>query len=220
MFITDIRTESKKPTRNPLFQGVQISATPKANRRKDVAPESQPSSLAKSIESSESAVIPVSSLPRIPQPVSRPSYEGMPRTNSLYSAIQATPTRKAAPSLPQSRGGLLSAPNHEYNTYLRSSPLHVRRSNAQLFTAVPDSAVKGLSGFAIHGIQETPMKRRQETTLDHRLPESSASGSDKENDRIERGKMAMASSSQETGGKEENIYKSLGWDDADDIDLA
>jgi len=28
----------------------------------------------------------------------------------------------------------------------------------------------------------------------------------------------MATSSQETGRSEDNIYKSLGWDDADDID--
>ncbi|KAE9376907.1 hypothetical protein N431DRAFT_480052 [Stipitochalara longipes BDJ] len=210
--------KSKKPIRNPLFQGVQISATPKANRRKDMAPESLPSSLAKSIEGSGSAVIPVSSLPRIPQSALRPSYEGILKNNPLYSAIEATPTRKAATGSCQ-RGGFLSAPEHDYNAYLPSSPLHVRRSSAQLFTNVPDSTVKRVSTASSYGVQETPVKRRQEIMFDHGHPGLFGAGNDKENDIIERKKTLMATSSQEMGRTEENIYKSLGWDDdADDID--
>jgi len=185
-----------------------------------MCPESQPSSLAKSIESSQSAIIPVSSLPRIPQSALRPSYEGMAKKNPLYSAVQATPTRKAAPRSTQ-RGGLLSAPEHDYTGYLPSSPLHVRRSSAQLFTAAPDPNAKELSTYSFHGIQETPVKRRQEMMFDHSHPGLSGPGSDKENDEIERSeiekrKTLMTALSQETGRTEENIYKSLGWDDADD----
>ncbi len=184
-----------------------------------MALESQPSSLAKSIEGSESVVIPVSSLARIPQSALRPSLEGMPRKNPLYSAIQATPTRKAG-SVSIQKGGLLNAPEQDYNEYLASSPLHARRSSAQLFTAVPDSAAKGLSNLLPHGVQETPVKRRQELMFDHSHSVLSGPGSDKENDNdiIEREKTLEGNSSQETGMREDNIYKSLGWDDADDID--
>lgn len=112
----------------------------------------------------------------------------------------------------------MCAPEHDYNGYLPSSPLHVRRSSAQLFTAVPDSAAKGLTRVPSHGIQETPVKRRQVLILDHSHPELSGLGSDKENDIIGERKTLMITSSQETGRTEENIYKSLGWDDADDID--
>jgi DNA replication regulator SLD3 len=182
-----------------------------------MAPESQPPSLAKSIEGSEFGVIPVSSLPRIPQSVSRPSYEGMPKMNPHFSATQATPTRKAA-CFSQARGGLLNAPEHDYHAYLPSSPLHVRRSSAQLFPAVPESAAKGISASSSYGIQETPLKRRQEIMFNHSHPGLLGSGSDKENHRKEKGEIIMRNSSQETGRKEENIYQSLGWDDADDID--
>jgi len=210
--------ESKKPIRNPLFQGVQISATPKANRRKDMAFESQPSSLAKSIEEFGPAVVPGSSLPRIPQSALRLAHEGMPKKNPLYSAIEATPTRKLA-SCSSQRGALLSAPEHDHNAYLPSSPLHVRRSSALLFTAVSDSAAKRASTVSSYGVQETPVKRRQEITLDHSHPRLSEPGSDKENNRIERRKTLVGTSSQETGRTDENIYKSLGWDDdADDLD--
>jgi hypothetical protein len=54
--------------------------------------------------------------------------------------------------------------------------------------------------------------------FDHSHPGLSGPGSDKENDRAERREMLVATSSQETGRSEDNIYKSLGWDDADDID--
>jgi hypothetical protein len=142
----------------------------------------------------------------------------MPKTNPLYAAIQATPTRKVVSSSSQLGGYLLSVPGHDTNAYLPSSPLHVRRSSAQLFTAIPDSAAKGLSSFSSYGIQETPMKRRQETTVDHSHPGLSGSASDKENDGIETKEGMIASSSQESGRKEDDIYKSLGWDDPDDID--
>jgi DNA replication regulator SLD3 len=184
-----------------------------------MAPESQSSTLAKSIEGFDSAVIPVSSLPRIPQSALRPSYEeGLPNKDPLYSAIEATPTRKISMGSSQ-RGALLNAPEHDYNAYLPSSPLHVRRSSAQLFTAAPDSTAKRLSAGSLYGVQETPVKRRPEIMFDHSHPGLSGPGSDKENDRIERRNTLIATSSQETGRMDENIYKALGWDDeADDID--
>ena len=185
-----------------------------------MAPESHPSSLARSIEGSESAVIPVSSLPRIPQSALRPSFEGVPKKNPLYTAVQATPTRKAGFASSR-KGGLLSAPEHDCNGYLASSPLHVRRSSAQLFTTASDSTAKGLSEFQSHGIQETPVKRKEEIIYDHSHPVVIGPCSDKENedDILGRGKALVDSPGQEFGRGEESIYKSLGWDDdVDDID--
>jgi DNA replication regulator SLD3 len=83
---------------------------------------------------------------------------------------------------------------------------------------VPDSAAKGEFIFPSHGIQETPVKQRQEMMFDHSHPVLLGPGNDKENDRVERKKMLMAAPNQDTGRSEENIYKSLGWDEADDID--
>jgi hypothetical protein len=186
---------------------------------KDMVLESQPASLARSIEGSEPAVIPVSSLPRIPQSALRLSFEGVPKKNPLYTAVQATPSRKAG-SGSSRKGGLLSASEPDYNGYLASSPLHVRRSSAQLFTAASDSTAKGLPEFQSHGIQETPVKRRNEIMFDHSHFVVTGPGSDKENedDIIGRGKILVDNPSQESGTGEESIYKSLGWDDADDID--
>jgi hypothetical protein len=84
----------------------------------------------------------------------------------------------------------LSAPEPDYNGGLAFSPLHVRRSSAQLFTAASDSTAKGLSEFQSHGIQETPVKRRKELMFDHSHPVVTGPGSDKENedDIVGRGK--------------------------------
>lgn len=114
----------------------------------------------------------------------------------------------------------MSASEPDYYGHLAFSPLHVRRSSAQLFTAASDSTGKGLSEFKSHSVQETPVKRRNEIMFDHSHPVATGSSSDKENgdDIIGRGKTLVDNPSQESGGGEENIYKSLGWDDADDID--
>ena len=115
----------------------------------------------------------------------------------------------------------MSAPEPDCNGYLASSPLHVRRSSAQLFTAASDSTTKELYEFQSHGIQETPVKRRKEIIFDHSHPMVIGPGSDKENEDyiIRRGKTLVENPSQEFGRGEESIYKSLGWeDDADDID--
>jgi hypothetical protein len=53
--------------------------------------------------------------------------------------------------------------------------------------------------------------------FDHSHPELGP-GSDKENNKMEREKTSISNSSQEFGRREENIYKALGWEDADDID--
>jgi DNA replication regulator SLD3 len=167
------------------------------------------------VEELEMAAMPSSSLPRIPQSVARPSQVGL-SSNPLLSAVHATPTRKST-SQSQPSNSLLSVSAVGYGGHLPSSPLQSRRSSGQLFAAVPDSVVKSTSHpTLIYGIQETPVKKRAATTQLHGHPAPSSS-SDKENGRV---KTVTNVEMKATVGssQEESIYKSLGWDDADDLD--
>ncbi|KAH6719315.1 DNA replication regulator SLD3-domain-containing protein [Leptodontidium sp. MPI-SDFR-AT-0119] len=203
--------KSKKPIRNPLFQGVQISATPKANRQRDMfAQQSQMSSLERMV--GEASMVPASSIPRIPQSVSRSSGGGL-QNNPLFSHVQATPTRKSVPAFPRR-----STAEMDFGG-IPSSPLHVRRSSAQLFTAVPDSAVKNPSTSLSYEVDDTPVKKRPASSLDHGHPSMASLGSDKENDQLLRNAAADGGLRGGVGqSKDESIYKTLGWDDNDDID--
>ncbi|KUJ20411.1 uncharacterized protein LY89DRAFT_442789 [Mollisia scopiformis] len=196
-----ISRKSKKPVRNPLFQSVQISATPKANRQRDMFARSQHSSGERSM--SDFMAIPPSSLPMIPQSVSR-SSGGFPTRNPFLSSVQATPTRKPVPSFSNLSGhaGVFSGDCPP------SSPLHIRRSSAQLFPAIPDSAMKKFSNTS--GIADTPVK----ATTGHAHPSTLEIGSDKENLRqgSEVEKVFNQSKNHDVTNNE-SIYKALGWDD-------
>ncbi|RDL41924.1 Uncharacterized protein BP5553_01903 [Venustampulla echinocandica] len=206
--------KSKKPIRNPLFQGVQISATPKVNRVKDMLSKSQGDPFSQRPDELELDAIPASSIPKIPQSVSR---DDLPR-NALFHSVQATPTRNSS-----SRAGhFLDINSAEQISFPPSSPLHVRRSSGQLFAAIPDSVVKSptttTQAFFSHEVQETPVKKRPSSKGDHGHFQP-AFDCDKENVR------KIESAAQKTGlgqtndtRQEESIYKSLGWDDPDDID--
>ncbi|CZS90696.1 hypothetical protein WAI453_004013 [Rhynchosporium graminicola] len=202
--------KSKKPIRNPLFQSVQISATPRANRQRDVfSQQSQISSLERMV--GEASMIPASSIPRIPQSASRSSGGGV-ETNPLFSHVQATPTRKAVPAFPRRFMG-------ESNLgEVPSSPLHVRRSSAQLFPAVPESIAKNSATLLSFGVEDTPVKRKSAGSLEHGHPIKSSFSNDKENDR----KITEITTNLSLGftemGKNDSIYKALGWDDNDEID--
>lgn len=95
----------------------------------------------------------------------------------------------------------------DYGGCFPSSPLHVRRSSAQLFLDVPESSVgKPARGGA--AIQETPMKARSEEVTKHSYPSS-----EKENTR--EGDETRIQDRPVHGGQD-SIYKTLGWDDVDD----
>lgn len=208
--------ESKKPVRNPFFQGVQISATPRMNRQKDIFSQAQHPSLSEMAEEVEMAAIPPSSLPRIPQSSARPSRERHSR-NPLLSAVHATPTRKAMPQTSQPSRTSLGVPPVDYGGYMPSSPLQPRRSSGQLFASIPDSALKMGSRPTMNGgIEETPVKRRAEAPQGGHCT-APTSGSDKENGQG-RKTASINRVGQHVASSQEDIYKSLGWDDADDFD--
>lgn len=208
--------KSKKPIRNPLFQTMQqqieISATPKANRQKDMFFVPPQSSLERMVSE---AMIPASSVPRVPASVARGSSGASQRRNPLLSSVQATPTRKAVPGFSQRSS--MAAFEHGFPP---SSPLHVRRSSAQLFTAVPESATRNPFA-ALPGLEETPVKKRPESASEHSHPTIPSMGNDKENEKLG-ATVGTVQPRQITQGatKDDSIYKSLGWDDDDIDDLA
>lgn len=201
--------ESKKPVRNPLFQGVQISATPKTNRTRDVFSRPQQQQPHQKQREPELEAITASSAPRIPQ-------SSLPRArNPLLSSIQATPTRR---SLPRPSRAMDREP-----VFPPSSPIHIRRSSAQLFSSVPDSAVKAVpTSWTTHGgIQETPVKKRAVSTVfDHGHPVSSPNFDQENTKQVEVKESDDVPPIGTTRTQQgESIYKSLGWDDDSD-DLA
>ena len=165
-------------------------------------------------EEMDVTVIPPSSLSRIPQSIARPSHEGQPRS-PLLSSFQATPSRKSVLASSRQADGFLGVGLADHGG-IPSSPLQPRQS-VQLFNIVPESAVKLSSNSDLfQGVQDTPIKKRPGVALTHSHPNVPTSRNDKEN---------MRSTIQETGLREkirtlneDSIYKSLGWDDADDID--
>ncbi|TVY37433.1 hypothetical protein LOCC1_G007360 [Lachnellula occidentalis] len=206
--------KSKKPIRNPLFQGVQISATPKANRSTNVFAKSQPQEFPRYDEVPQQYIAPSPSMSVVPQSVSRPSRESLQLRNPLFSSVPATPTRRPLSASSAQREGFLGINNTDQASFPPSSPLHMRRSSAQLFI-VHDSAVKRPTEFSTaQGIQETPVKKRPEDKLQHSHPAPSPGGN-KENTGVKVG--VVDDGSKSSGGRqEESIYKALGWDD--DID--
>lgn len=164
--------KSKKPVRNPLFQGfqsVQIKATPKTNRQKDVFGESQSAvGGARKSEEMELGVIPPSSVSAIPQSTVRRSYDPDPFRDS----IQATPSRISFSGLPGPTSNFKNR-DTDYGTIPPSSPLQMRRSSAQLFKSVPESVVRRRSVSAIpRGILETPIKKPSPSTLYNGIEET------------------------------------------------
>ncbi|EDO04114.1 hypothetical protein SS1G_06597 [Sclerotinia sclerotiorum 1980 UF-70] len=159
--LKDAISAVKKPNR---FQPVQIKATPKNNRRKDVFGESQ-STLGGS-EQMEVGLVPPSSVPTIPQSKVRLAYDQDPFRDS----IQATPSRKSSSTA--------SMPMDNFKNYDAgyaippSSPLQMRRSSAQLFNSIPDSVVKRPVSAVPRGILETPIKRSSSSTLYNGIEET------------------------------------------------
>ena len=158
-----------------------------------------------------------SSMPRIPQSVARQSC-GEPTRNPLFLSVQATPTRRPDSGMVQLENRNSGSGVLEHGRCLPSSPLQPRRSSAQLFNASPEPNVRRLPGSVMYpGIQDTPVKRRKDTILVHSHPDTPLPSCDQENldtagwDVNDRSKAPSKS----TG---ESIYKSLGWDNVDDID--
>lgn len=165
--------------RNPLFQGakgVQIMATPRTNRHKDMtaAPKSNPNNNATPIQSSQTEVVLASSAGRVPDSVIRPRSSHM---NTSTAAPHAHPSRERnkfniaeTPSRPPSRSNLWK--NYSQTPNLPpSSPTYHRGSKSpkeDFQFAVPDSVIRNPFSTATGNgntreaeiIESTPTKPR------------------------------------------------------------
>lgn len=195
---------------------MQISATPRANRQKDMLSERQGQINPKIAEDVFSNATLPSSVPRIPQSVSRPRPEEQTR-NSLYS-IQATPTRKPVFNFVQQGNGFVDVVAAEHGSGQLLSPVQLVRSSGKLFSLAPTSVINGPpSSWSSQGIQETPLKKKSEAMQAHSHPGLSTPGCGKENVGS-RGDISAELNQGHKEANEDSIYKSLGWDDTDDID--
>jgi hypothetical protein len=199
-----------------LFDGVQISATPKINRQTDKFQKSQ-SLHTPAAESSGFDFIPPSSVPGIPQS-SLPSQEKDSSRNPFLATVEATPTRKSTCSNSLSLDFNRSPTNRRDQS--SSFKMHARRSSASLFASVPDSARKDqaqkilVTLSQISDLPETPVKSRFHSPGTHCHPLEQVRESEKENDWGKETKQFSNEIIEHV--QEDNIYKSLGWDD--DID--
>ena len=159
------------------------------------------------------AVIPPSSLPRVPQSAIKDLGENQ-TSKALFAPLQATPIRRHAPGHTQQQSKLLSVPV-DYRECLGSSPLPPHRSSALAFPLVPDSAVKGPS--TIPGLFETPVRKKTVFIIDHDQARGLASSSEKEN-AIEEELLDHSFATRGEMKPQQSIYKALGWDDGDDFD--
>lgn len=219
---------------------MQISATPKSNRSKDFFREAKSQSTFHVAEETDPTAIPPSSLPRIPQSVTRPSrdeqakdplsfIEATPtrkpssaqsvirpsrdeQAKDTLSFIEATPTRKSS-SNPAQRGNvLLDVAATEVGDCEPISPLQqMSRPRGQLFNLSPGRDSSRTS-WPSHAVQETPVKQRPQAVLVNSYPIPTTPVSNKENRGLKGGAGDGVQLSFEKA-QDVSIYESLGWDD-------
>lgn len=223
-----IFTESKKPIRNPSFPGVQILSTPKGNRRKDLAVEKRPALGLDLEQYHELDVIPPSSIPRVALSVARaPSPRESEKTflceatparpgTKAFSAIYRTPSHSQTNSH-SSASGIVPGAGSQNHGALPPSPLHARCSGKQQFLNIPVSFTQAAecTPSKVAAIHATPCKHGMLNFVEADASPNSL------NIVIED---AVIEETENTGNsgfqrdKDDNsIYKSLGWDDYDEI---
>lgn len=223
-----IVTESKKPIRNPSFQGVQILSTPKGNRRKDLALEKR-SILGLDLEQGrELEVIPPSSIPRMPL-----SMEHAPNTRESGETLlcEATPARSGTravsvicgtPSQGQTKsssrlsGGFLGMGSHNHDKLPPCSPLQARHPGKQQSLDIPSSFARAVESTPtkVVAVHATPSRQGKLNIIEADVSSNTL------NIIIE----GVGIEGIENTGKscfqrdrDDSIYKSLGWDDYDEF---
>ncbi|OLN95897.1 hypothetical protein CCHL11_04997 [Colletotrichum chlorophyti] len=179
--------KSKKPTRHPLFDAVQVKVTPANNRFRDAfAADSQGAS---------SIPIPLSSVP--PSSASRIPSTGPRRGHidilgSTPSAIQATPVKRGAPS------NALSPADEP--AFPPSSPLMARKPAKTQHLSAPGSVIREpepmRSPSPDVGLPATPCKQRTANMLGEEVAAT-----------------PLAKTAPPPQEKPKSIYARLGWDD-------
>jgi DNA replication regulator SLD3 len=223
-----IITESKKPIRNPSFQGAQILSTPKGNRRKDLAVEKRPILGLDLEQCHELDVIPPSSLPRVPLSVPRPPStresektllcEATPARPGIkiVSAIYGTPSHGQTNSPSRLSGISLGGGSQNYGA-LPPSPLQARCSGKQQFLNISVSFAQTVecTPSKVAAVHATPSKHGK---LNFTEADTSSNSPNIiiEGPGIEETKNTSNSGFQRDKA-DDSIYKSLGWDDYDEL---
>lgn len=187
--------ESKKPTRHPLFEGVQVKATPANNRFRDVlSAESRSGSAHVS-----ATALPPSSAPFVPDTAPRRGTRDFFEAFTS-SAVKETPARTSiSAGRPLGQDDAVIPP---------SSPLMARKSTGQHSLHVADSPTRSRPrvdrspspGVRVH---DTPVKAS-------RLFMRSSNGDDE--------KLATPPAKAAAPKTNVSIYERLGWnDDLDDL---
>ncbi|WYZ42849.1 hypothetical protein EsH8_VI_000548 [Colletotrichum jinshuiense] len=181
--------KSKKPTRHPLFDAVQVKVTPASNRFRDA--------FAAESKGSGSIPIPLSSIPpssasRVPSTGPRRGYIDI-LGSTPSSAIQVTPVKRGAPFSDPSPSGEPAIPP--------SSPLMARKPPRAPYLSVPGSVIRKRpdpmrSPSPDVGLPATPCKQRTTDVLGDEVAAT-----------------PMAKSSPPLQEKPKSIYARLGWDD-------
>jgi hypothetical protein len=214
--------ESKKPVRNPSFQGVQIFSTPRGKRKKDPLVEKFPTSGLDLKYGNELDIIPLSSIPKVPLSAVRASSTQESAKTLLCEATPARPVSRINPvefgTLSRAETDLSSYPlgilleaNSKNHDGFSPSPLQSKRSNRQ-------QSLELLSSFS-HAVECTPSKVvmvdatpvKQLRSDDRFKSDISRDGASMD----ENGSLRQLDVQQSRGNI--SIYKSLGWDDYDEL---
>jgi DNA replication regulator SLD3 len=222
-------TESKKPVRNPSFQGVQIFSTPKGNRHKEGLSDSQPLPKMSFGHRAELEVVPPSSIPRIPLSALRSTnsrdYERTPVCKATplrekvavngVSSTQITPSEVQTKSSSNLFVGFVRKNILDEGGHAPCSPLESRHGSRQqaLDVPVPFGPAVACTPTKVIAVQATPIKQTMDTFLE-KTEFSNAIARTSRDDMMR--KNQDLETPEETG--EDSIYKLLGWDDNDELE--
>ncbi|KAL8835303.1 MAG: hypothetical protein Q9170_003389 [Blastenia crenularia] len=214
--------KSKKPVRNPFAQGVQIAATPSANRRRDVFSGLHSQSLQAAAVQEELEEIPSSSCALVPASTMKA------RTDEIMGRQLDTTLQRLMPSVEQTptRGPSKFA-QVDIAAKLRLAPESIESTPSSIARAkyamsVQDTCQKPgyLKPTWTTDVQATPSRKASIAGLDGNLPRPDVESTPMKqlkcvSTKIPRASYDLAPSPAPDEG-DESIYTSLGWDD--DVD--
>ncbi|KAI9775625.1 MAG: hypothetical protein M1835_005747 [Candelina submexicana] len=227
------------PVRNSFAPGVQVTATPKSRRKKNIIriPPAVPAKAANPIEASRE--FPLSSDLCIPQSTKRvPEAAALllgsqtpdspilirPQRQHLPSIVQDTPSRNPSRSNEYSVPGQLVVQGVEVVSKLEGIPgestIHKSFNTSKLPAPASGRKLVGERSPRHLKVLETPSKRTR-STVSRRVPEVMPTSAGKQDSSAKSATTSappLASTPNTEHGKK-SIYQSLGWDDNDVDDL-
>ncbi len=223
------------PVRNPFAPGIQVTATPKGQRKKNIVgmpstvlvEETNPLEASQGLLPSSGSCIPQSTM-RVPEATLLPSGEtrGSPllvhsNRQHLLAIVQETPSRRLSKSGGYASSTQLAVPRARIKPGLQETPTDVTTNDTSRISQAPvlvsERVLIDNSSPLQLQILETPCKRAQ---LSASLPASKVVPAvARKADGVAKLAQVKAPSlgfAPSTEHENRSIYESLGWDDADD----